>query len=337
MKKVIFVAVLGLMCVPAFASTWYWTNYEDDNDFSVLGNWNAAADGSSSTIVTDLNGDTLRIYRAGANKAVLSSTLTDVIGTIQIGNGTNVVGEMQVAGGTNSMSNSLTVGQSGGTGTFSVTGGSFAVPLTFTTFGNGGTAICNFSGGTFTADRITLGQVGGDSGTMNVTGGTVNVVISDLTPTISTGAIRALSGEGFLNISGSGVVNVQTVFLAARLTITMNGGEFNASGYYKPAGYTGDDTPVTKSTFDFNETMIASGLVKGKVEYNAGLFKVAGDQASLLDAVIAAGNIYTTVEGMEVDAQYNETGDFTTLALVIPEPATLAILGLGSLFLVRRK
>jgi hypothetical protein len=97
----------------------------------------------------------------------------------------------------------------------------------------------------------------------------------------------------------------------------------------------GSTNELDSSTFDFTEESIALGEMFGKIVFDGGQFAVTGDYASLLDTAIAYGNIYTNVEGKVVDAQYAE--GFTTLQLIIPEPLTLAILGLGTIFIRRRR
>ncbi|MEN6306247.1 MAG: PEP-CTERM sorting domain-containing protein [Anaerohalosphaeraceae bacterium] len=325
-KNVLFsVLVMTMIMTPAFATTYYWTNTNANNDFSVLTNWNTAQDGSGS-VAGDLAGDVLRINITGANYAKLSSTLSDTPADIQIGTLAGVTGELQISGGTHTFTNAFRVAISKDTaaGIVTMTDGTVNVPNSYTTFGDTGTSIFNMSGGTFNTDRITFGQAATSVSTLNMTGGTINLSKTDSTPAVTSGSLRMGLGNTNLYLSGSSVINTERFWINEGGLITMSGNAvIHITG-------TTDENP----TFNFTEDAIASML--GKIVFNGGSFVVAGDYESLFDAAIGNGNIYTTTAGVSVDAQYFAGNDVTTLVLV-PEPMTMAILGLGSLFLRRRR
>lgn len=347
MKKIVCMAVLGLVCAPAFATNYTWSNALDDNDFSQFGNWTA--------VPTTFTGHTFWVDSVGDDRAVLSTDLPGQPKNILVAHTYGKTGEMLVSGGNNSLGAScaLRVGVASGTtgasstGTFTMTNGTLSVMDGYTTFADGGTglractATVDISGGVLNTDRITIAQYLGDTGTLNMTGGTINLSLGDVTPTSTGGSIRSGAGTATLNISGDAVLNTLKLGLASGLSIKMNGGAINVLGFMATEDYQaavaaagGTFSNILTDTFDFTEASIAAGTMLGKIEFNAGLFKVTGDFESLLDAAIASGNIYTTVAGKTVDAQFAD--GFTTL-LLVPEPMTLVILGVGSLFLRRRK
>jgi hypothetical protein len=325
---------------PAFAATYYWINPASNDDFSLLTNWNTSEAGTG-TWATDLAGDTLRINKIGDDKAVLSTTLADKPTSIMVAHTSDKVGEMLVSGGINSLGAGCSFrvavsGQtkitSGAIGTFTMTGGTLSVMDGYTTFGDGGTklmgstATVDISGGILNADRITIAQYLNDIAAVNMTGGTINLSLGDLTPTTTGGSLRGGDGDGVLNISGNAVINTPKLGLRTGLKINMNGGTINVLGLIVPAGYPESLAAgysmksIDPNTFDFTEETIAAGQLLGQIEFNAGRFIVDSDYESLLDAAIAAGNIYTTVEGMIVDAEYYADADpnVTELLLVVP-------------------
>lgn len=341
-KNGLFIAIVMMaVMTPAFATTYYWTNGNADNDFSSLANWNTKADGSGS-VATDFSGDTLNINKSGTDMSLLCSDLSTDPKSVVVGSADDTTGELLVSGGINKLGAgcSLRVALKGATGIFTMAGGQLSVLDGYTTFADGSTSLlgstatANISGGTLNADRITIAQYAGDTGTLNMTGGTINVFLGDLTPTATGGSIRSGAGNATVNISDNAVLNTLKLGLSDGLLLHMNGGTINVLGVTDadiPSGV--DYTALDRNTFDFTEESIALGEMLGKIEFNAGQFIVTGDYESLLDSAIGSGNIYTSVAGMSVDAQYAE--GFTTLQL-IPEPCTLLLLGLGGLVLRRK-
>jgi hypothetical protein len=333
-KGLLIALVMSMVMSPAFAATYYWVNPASNDDFSLLTNWNTKEDGTG-TLSTNLAAHTLRINKIGDDKAVLSTTLADKPASIMVTHTSDKVGEMLISGGINALGAncSLRVAVSGQTkvtsgaiATFTMTGGTLSVMDGYTTFADGGsklmgsTATVNISGGILNTDRITIAQYLNDIATVNMTGGTINLSVGDLTPPITSGSLRGGDGDGVLNVSGNAVINTPKLGLRTGLKIKMNGGTLNVLGFSVPAGYAGDKSLIDPNTFDFTEDTIAAGQLLGEIEFNAGRFTVDSDYESVLDAAIASGNIYTTVPGMIVDAEYYADADpnVTELLLVVP-------------------
>ena len=322
-KNGLFLAiVMTLVMTQTFATTYYWTNGNSDNDFSVLTNWNTKQDGTGS-IATDLAGDALRINISEANQAKLSTTLPDTVADIQVGTLANVTGELLISGGTHTLSYAFRVGisQATATGLVTITDGTINVLNTYTTFGDTCTSIVHMSGGTFNTDRITFGQAATSVSTLHMTGGIITIARTDETPADTSGSLRMGLGNTNLYVGGTAVINMEKLYINEGGLLTLSD---NAAIHITG---TTDASP----TFNFTEDAIAGML--GKIAFNGGSFAVTGDYESLLDSAIGSGNIYTSVAGMSVDAQYAE--GFTSLQL-IPEPCTLLLLGLGGLALRRK-
>jgi hypothetical protein len=121
---------------------------------------------------------------------------------------------------------------------------------------------------------------------------------------------------GILNISG-GQVDIGTFYVASGTAWPNTGGlaEVNLDG---------GELGVT--TLDIG----ASGVI----DITAGTLRLAGDATDLIAAYMLANKI-TAYNGQgTVVVTYDNTNTFVTAT---PEPATMLILGLGSLFLARRK
>lgn len=335
-RRLFIVLVMTVAMAPAFAATYYWTNAAGGNDFSVLGNWNTKADGSGS-IAADLADDTLVINKSGAANAVLSGTLANNPANVQVATTDNATGELIISGGTHNITNTLraAISKTTTTGYVTISGGTINVLNSYTTFGDTGAAFVAMSGGILNTDRVTFGQTATSACTLDMTGGTMNIIISDATAAATSGALRMGLGNTQLNLSGSAQINTQKLSLLQGGSLNMNGGTVNILGITPngiPAGI--DYSLVDLNTFDFTADSLALGQVLGKIQFNAGQFLVAGDYSTLLDAAIASGNIYTSVAGKSVDAQYAD--GYTSLVLV-PEPATLVLLTLGGVILRRQK
>lgn len=325
MKRALVLAAMFFATVQSSPATlYYWINSQADNDFSNRLNWNTAADGSGSSPAAFATTDDFHIDKSGADKAVLSATQSTAHDEMRLGYSSGNTGELEITGGVNTIGNTLRVGRLGGTGRLTLSGGTISVPNSYTTFGDGGTAVVMMSGGVLNGDRQTWGQQVGDSSTLTMSGGTINITLTDPTPASNSGALTTSVGNPVLNISGTAVINADKLYINAGGLISMTAGAIHITGAL-------DANP----TFNFTEPDIASMV--GQIRFDGGVFDVVGDHESLLDAAIGNGNIYTTLAGSAVDAVYSSGTGRTALQIVIPEPASIALMVLGAVFTFRRR
>jgi hypothetical protein len=138
-------------------------------------------------------------------------------------------------------------------------------------------------------------------GTLNVKNtGTMTTTGSDLQVAFGT---SANIGIGRLNIKDGGLVNVDAYSINSALV---------TSGIY-------------------------AGQMRGKIKVdNGGILKIKGNVFATVTADIAAGKIVNGYGTAEDLIAWTGVEGFQTYTYV-PEPATIALLGLGSLMLLRRK
>ena len=235
---------------------------------------------------------------------------------------------------------------SNGSGTspcvLTVTGGS----LTFTGdkmelgTGNGGEGILNMSGGSALAsDGIIVGNWQAVGATFNMSGGTFT---SQVLTSPGTGwwdqFVVGNEVPGTLNMSGGAIIATGDMILSranGSSTVNMTGGTIDISGTIH-ASY-GNKKPV-----DFNlggGVVTAGELVmksRGKLDLTEGVMILDGNVEGDINAYITAGLI-TGYDGTgTVSAVFDAISDTTTLS-AIPEPATMMLLSLGSLALLRRR
>lgn len=161
---------------------------------------------------------------------------------------------------------------------------------------------------------LSVGTAGdGENGYMNITSGTITVggqfVIGGEDPFEDPCDLWG-SGNGFVTMSGGNVSvggNLRIGDKAGVGIMWLSGGTIVAAGLDIGAGSTGK-------------------LFVG----HTGLLVLAGNQVSAVEALISAGRISGSVELLLSGPYAGNTG-------VTPEPATLTLLGIGGLALLRRK
>ncbi len=186
----------------------------------------------------------------------------------------------------------------------------------------------------------------GEFGVMNVlAGGTVNN--GDW---LKVGA--AANADGFLTVSGT--VNIQTHLwvstgTGATGTVVINNGGViktiagnlgigtgNAS---TPSGGTGSITVNSGGLLDLWQWSATTSIAAGSVLNinGTGVVKVMGNRGAQADAYFALGKIASDMGGIQWVYTPGDPGqDYTTIT-AIPEPATMSLLGLGALALLRKK
>jgi len=232
------------------------------------------------------------------------------------------------------------VGQNNGPCTLTVTGGSITSSGHVFTVGRspGGEGILNLSGGDVLAAEGFIIANYLDTGTVNMSGGTLTVQTADASKWFHH-FIVGDNGTGTLNMSGGVITAKNNMYISYNNMgtgiVNMTGGEINVT-----------DTIiiVRSSTGEFH---LDGGLVtaadlsmtaNGSLDLTNGVMILDDDDTSAVQEYIDSGWITGYGGAGDVLLDYDVTNPGKTTLSAIPEPATLALLGLGGLLsLLRRR
>jgi hypothetical protein len=155
-----------------------------------------------------------------------------------------------------------------------------------------------------------------------------------------TGGFSAATGSVTINVSGSGTVLEQTGTMWLGWTASATAPTYmnitdgalvkcltNAGFAINQNAYTGSGSTAVSSM---------NGNNYARLNLSNGTLQVKGDRRTLLNNYIALGWISGNNGTVLPAVSYDAATGFTTVTAT-PEPATMALLGLGSLFFVRRK
>ncbi len=312
-----------------------------DNQYLTAGNWSpSGVPATASGATAQINNGSAVIYTPGGDLTISNG------GTLQVTNGswTQVTGpawiqlggtgHLVVDGGTFNQGSSGNINIGGTGNTFSITSGAanFSTAITANTgmswsVGGGtttmtGQLIVN-SGGVFSVSAGTL-TLGGNlilqnGSSWSQTGGTVN---------LGAGGEFQFNSLTTSSMSG-GVLNVPKLLTGVNgplgSTFDFSGGTINV-GATAFSGWYGADN----ANHPFNFTAGSTGVIN---------FDAANTSVATVQGWLTAGGIQYNGAISPSDFSVTESGGFVTLAAVVPEPSTYALLltGLGAVLLHRRR
>ncbi len=191
------------------------------------------------------------------------------------------------------------------------------------------------------AGRTHLGYTGG--GTLNIIdGGTLTMVYSSST---SDGdmLLGKNSGNGILNmIDGTLTCRDLEVGNGFAGTLNMTGGLINVADDFEISiaggGVVNLDGGMIILDGSFEGDAHLRMYTGGSLNFGgdgSGILKLIGDESSRVNGYITSGWITSDLGGVAVDLDMNP--GYTTVYAVVPEPATMMLLGLGAVILRKKK
>lgn len=174
-------------------------------------------------------------------------------------------------------------------------------------FNNG---ILSMTGGEAEFLELSIGRNSGGDGEFYMSGGTLTITSSNNGFRIGQG----VGAKGYMSMSG-GLIDLAS---AGGTMVVGSGGlgqVFVSGGVIEVA----------------NLNVAGTGLMA----INGGKLKIAGDQVALIDSLIASNDL-VGYNGVGSIKRFYDGSEWTVVTAV-PEPATMALLGLGGLLTIRRK
>lgn len=289
---------------------------------------------------------TVRTWNAGATSTAWETTTNWDGGTVPgAGADVYVTQDRTGASGYAPVINSaaavdyVAVGWAGfGSGNTSLTVNSGSLASTYeTNVGNASVGTLTVNGGTAQAGwDMTVGTFGG-TGTLNVNGGTASTPYQMVLG-------RGVGSAGTINTSGTGIVNVAGNLVVGWAggtgSLNMNGGTVNSNGTFWFAPDLGSQANINILDGVLNlkgATQIDVGgtyhveIQKGTINWYNSLSN--GPETIL--AWAAAGKWSGYGSGANIRASYDDVTHITAITAV-PEPATMALLSLGGIAMLRR-
>jgi len=247
---------------------------------------------------------------------VLGGSLLNVAGDIKLGDDAGSIGTMNVVNSTVEIGDDMIVtNRAGGTGYLNISGDSV--------INIGDKFYANDGGGSGSRSYVVM-----DGGTVTTAG---NSYFND-DASVDSEAYFTLNGGAF---NSGGVIDISWN-LDGLSHLTINGGEMTAADAIRMGVGGGDDTGESRIFLNGGVLQgedLLWNMTDSKIVFVDGELRINGVAVSVADmqALVDAGKI--DVSGAAGYAILTD-GDYTVL---IPEPATLVLLGLGGLGLIRRR
>jgi hypothetical protein len=352
-----FVLMFGLVS-NAVATDYDWTNWmAPDQSWTTNGNWTPAGTPTAAGDRADIDGD---FTVAAGTCPIIDDTMNFTLDYMFIGRGTSNTTEAQVlmTGGVVNIDNRLYVADtkdSGAVGRLIMEHGT----ITLTGVGSSDRKFyVGYKGGVVTTskgyfdmsgglvDKVGKFYIAGEKsgsevgwGEVNLSGGTINV---DGKGTDSRVRIGGKGGTGTLNQSGGTLYSADDIIVAdgsgSTGVLSMTGGYMRADGDFK----VGSGDATASATVDLLGGIISAKNLSfdkdcGSMNIQYGTMVLDGDEVAEVQDLIDGGYIIAYNGAGTVLVNYWSAQDLTVVNAIIPEPATIALLGFGGLALLRRR
>jgi len=312
LKSIVCVLVIGLAASFAHAADVYWDGGGGDALWTTVENW------ASDVLPTDVDNAYISDCDPGLPQPLVDSTVT-------------------------ASAKRVVVGQTGPRPcTLTITGGSITSSGDYPfAIGNkaGGIGILDISGGEAIASNsgFLVGCKDGAEGTINMSGGTITSYRASPTAWYHHFVIGD-TVTGTLNMSG-GILNAKNDMYLSRTssgkgTVNMTGGTINVTGEIRLCY---DSSASCEFHLD-GGVVTAADLVmtaNGSLDLMEGVMILDGDDTLAVWAYVDADLITGYGAASNVLVGYDTRNDKTIVAALVPEPATIALLGLGGLLSLR--
>ena len=305
------------MCVSfANAGDKYWNGGGTDNLWSTSANWTPSAPGKWDNVWIDAPG--------APHQPLIDSSIVY----------TKVF--------------KIFLGKNEGPCTLTVTGGSLETHYNVGVGLDTGIGILDISGGYVKARQgVLMGAHDGATGTVNLSGGTLEVSALAAVGSYQNSCVIGAEGSATFNMSGGTLTAMEDIWLAVGATssgnLNMTGGVINVADTihidYQGANLTFSPAAAPGAIQLDGGVINASDLVinsLGSMDLTEGRMILDGDDTEVVWGYVDAGLITGYGVANNVLVGYDSRND-KTIVVAIPEPATIALLGLGSLALLKRR